>query len=81
MVSYGDYELEGSKAVYTTNYDKAVQIFNDLVRDECKEYSCCGLNKKEFRETIKRFRKWGMKRIGEFICRKYPLRNRLKVNL
>ncbi len=72
MVSYGDYELEYPKAVYTTNYDKAVQIFNDLLRDEYKEFYYCRLNEEEFREAIKRFRRWGMKRVGEFICRKYP---------
>lgn len=72
MVSYEDYELENPKAVYTTNYDKAVQIFNDLVKKECKESSCCRLKEEEFREAIKRFRKWGIKRVGEFICRKYP---------
>lgn len=71
MVSYGDYELEYPKAVYTTNYDKAIRIFNDLVRDEYKN-SCCRLKEEEFREAIKRFRKWGNKRVGEFICRKYP---------
>lgn len=72
MVAYGGYELEDPKAVYTTNYDKAVQILNDLVRDECKEVHYYSLNEEEFREAIKRFRKFGMKRIGEFICRKYP---------
>ena len=72
MVSYGDYELEYPKAVYTTNYDKAVQIFNDLVRVESKESSYCRLKEEEFIEVIKRFRKFGMKRVGKFICRKYP---------
>lgn len=72
MTSYFDYELECPKAIYTTNYNKANQIFNDLIRDECKSYSYNMLNEEEFREAIKRFRKFRIRRVSEFICRKYP---------
>ncbi len=30
------YGCDDPESVYTINYDKAIQIFNDMVREECK---------------------------------------------
>ena len=66
----GMYECEKPKPLYINNYDKAIKIFNDLIRKEC---SCIELvSKEEFKHQLKKFREWVKEWGVEPICRKYP---------
>lgn len=72
VYKFYDGNCDDPYAVYVSNYDKAIQILNDLVRGECKNVAYGKLNEEEFREALKKFRKWSIKWVDVFICRKYP---------
>lgn len=49
-----DGNYDDPQAVYVGNCDRAIQIFNDLVRGECKNVTYGKLNEEEFREALKK---------------------------
>ena len=53
---------------YSLNYSKAIQIFNDKIREEYKENDV--IDRFEFREVIQDFRK---RDDIEILCRTYPV--------
>ncbi|WP_338627631.1 hypothetical protein QJR52_07045 [Clostridium baratii] len=55
--------------VYSNNYNKALRLFNNLVRKEYSEVDVVA--KEDFSEEVANFREWN--REYEVVCRTYPL--------
>lgn len=61
-----DYEI-----TYACKYDKAIQIFNDDIRKEYKEVGEDIVDRIDFGEEVRVFRKYN--KDSELICRTYPI--------
>lgn len=60
-----------NEIVYVCNYNKAIEIFNEKLREELKNIGDDVVNKQDFSEEVQEFREWN--KDSELLCRKYPL--------